>query len=429
MQALQIGPAVALDPEAFHLLIPGSMVAVACLLRPSWIMPVFLALTWMSIPAWLYGGLPSPVEVGAVVLLAYATWRATRASEVAKPVLMVVALIGFAALGASLASSEAAGIPTSWLGELSFLAIAALAVRDREDLDRVAVALCGSGAFLGLGAMYSILIGPTALFPVGGHLTGVQELRASGPFGEANFFALSMAALGPLAVYMATRRERWRRGLGIFTICALAGGILATGSRGGAIAFGAGLIMAWLALTARRKRIAILAILVVVALLPVFSAQISGSSERTVSGRATENQIAVGMFADRPIAGVGVGEYPALYRTYAREIGNDPRPVRAPHSLPLQIAAEQGLFGIAAWLIAGIAVLGYVLRHGVWRLAIGRAVILSVAAYWIGSLFLQGSQIRLLFILTGLIFAAGAPQPDRVPASVGRLEPAGARAP
>ena len=415
-----------LNAEAVHVLLAGSVVILACLLRPSWILPTFIALTWMAIPASVYGGLPSPVEVGGLALLVFAAWRATREREVAKPVLIVAALLGFAAVGTSLASPEYSSVPLKWLQSLSFLVIAALAVRDAEDVDRVAVALCLVGSFLSLGAMYSVLVHPTEIFRLNEPVTGTQAARAAGPFGESNFFALSLAAIGPLSVYMLTRSIPRRRALGIFTLCCLVGGVLSTGSRGGALALAAGLVAAWFALSARRKRALIVSVLAVAALVPAFSAQIASSGERTISGRETENQIAIAMFGDHPVTGVGVDVYQTLYRSYSRDIGADPRMVRAPHSLPLQIAAEQGVFGIIAWLAAAIVVVGYVRTRRLWSLPLGRAVILSLTAYCVGSLFLHGSQINLLFVLTGLVFALGARGYAYAPASVDRLELAGA---
>jgi putative inorganic carbon (hco3(-)) transporter len=410
---------VSAGPEAVGVLLIGCAIAAVCLLRPEWILPTFIGLTWMAVPASLYGGLPSPVELGGVVLLGFAAWRAARVRDVAAPVLIVSALLALAAVGTTLASPEDSGIPVDWLGDLSFLLIAALAVR-AANVDRVVVVLCAVGAFLALGGVYSILVGPSALFPLHDEVTGPEAARAAGPFGEANFFALSLASLGPLCVYLVIGSGP-RRALGGFALCCLAGGVLATGSRGGALALVVGLVAAWLLLTKRRGRALGVAALAAAALLPVFSAQIESSEERTVSGRATENRIAVAMFADHPVTGVGVDVYPTLYRDYARKIGNDPRHLRAPHSLPLQVAAEQGLFGIVAWLAAATVLVGYAITRRVWHSALGRATILAVGTYCVGSLFLQGSQIRLLFILVGLVFALGAGQRHPVSASAVRL--------
>ena len=294
-------------------------------------------------------------------------------------------------------------------------------------MDRVVVVLCAVGAFLALGGVYSVLVGPTELFPLNDEVTGPEAARAAGPFGEANFFALSLAALGPLCVYLLIGSGP-RRALGGLALCCVAGGVLATGSRGGALALVVGLVAAWLLLSERRRLAPLgVAALAAAALLPVFSAQIASSEERTVSGRATENTIAVAMFADHPVTGVGVDVYPTLYRDYAREIGNDPRHLRAPHSLPLQVAAEQGLFGIIAWLAAATVLVGYAITRRVWHSALGRATILAVGAYGVGSLFLQASQARLLFILIGLVFALGAGQQQPASANGAAVRPARAR--
>ena len=61
-----------------------------------------------------------------------------------------------------------------------------------------------------------------------------------------------------------------------------------------------------------------------------------------------------------------------------------------------------------AWCIAGLLVFRYARAREVWALPIGRAVILALATYLAGSLFLHGSQLRLPFLLAGLIFALGA---------------------
>src|SRR5206468_863211 len=116
---------------------------------------------------------------------------------------------------------------------------------------------------------------------------------------------------------------------------------------------------------------------------------------RTVAGRLTENRIAVAMFRDRPLLGVGPGRYRERYRDYARRIGNDVRPVREAHSLPLQIAAEQGLIGLLGWMSAALAIAATALRRRVFDHLAGRALGAALATYATGSLFLHGSQLRL----------------------------------
>jgi hypothetical protein len=143
-------------------------------------------------------------------------------------------------------------------------------------------------------------------------------------------------------------------------------------------------------------------------LLVVFSAQVTESTGRDVSGRATENVVALHMFLDHPITGVGPDQYPFYYRDYTRKFGDDPRYQREPHSLPLQIAAEQGIVGIVSWLGVLVLLVRFIFSTGVWWDPLGRAVVTAIGAYFVASLFLHGSQIRLLYVLIGLLLSVGA---------------------
>jgi O-antigen ligase len=397
------------EPKAAPVLLAAGVLAVFMIYRPAWIVPAFIALTWMALPGRFFGGLPSPVEMGGLVLVSFAAWRSLRRPELAAEVLVIVTLLAAPLIISGALSSDGPTVPVKDLRELLFLFIAALCVYGVGSAERAATALVVVGLILGLGGIYSVLVGPSELFPLieePTYFTEREAARAAGPFGEPNFYALSMAALTPLALYLITK-VGWRRWLGIGALIAIAGGIMAAGSRGAAVAmlFGIGAVALFTA--NRQLRLAVLAIaLAAVAIVPLlFASQLGSSATRSVSGRATENLIAVEMLGDRPITGVGPDQYVELYRDYSRDIGDDPRPTREPHSLPLEIAAEQGVVGIVGWLAAGFVALSYVLSRGIWSTVLGRALVISVAAYMVGSLFLHGSQLRLPFILVGLALA------------------------
>jgi O-antigen ligase len=114
------------------------------------------------------------------------------------------------------------------------------------------------------------------------------------------------------------------------------------------------------------------------------------------------------MLADHPLLGVGPGNYPTFYRDYSRRIGNDARVQREPHSLPLEIAAEQGAAGLLGWTLMIVGLVGYALRRGVARRPAGRTVLLALATYATGSLFLHGSALRLAYLLIGMLIAVAA---------------------
>ena len=55
------------------------------------------------------------------------------------------------------------------------------------------------------------------------------------------------------------------------------------------------------------------------------------------------------MFADHPVLGVGIGNYAAVYPAYALPRWSDP--LGHAHNYYLNVAAETGLVGLAAYLV------------------------------------------------------------------------------
>jgi O-antigen ligase len=419
LSALQ---AVVVRPSLGAPLLAGTAVAGALALRPAWLVPGFVALTWAAIQTRLFSGLASPVELGGLVLLGIAAWRVANRRGPWADVLTVVALLGLPLVVTGLLAPESPGVSLHAIREVGFVAIAGLCIASRADLERAVLALVAVGAVLGAGAAVSVLSGPFSVFSVvsdssvtgpGGAAVAVTSaaaagagpFRAAGPFGEPNFFALSLAALIPLAALVAARRGPARL-LGLVALACLPAGVLATGSRGGVIAALAGLLVLAACSGGRVRLAAAATLLAAGAAVPLFLGQAAQSGQRTTSGRATENRIAVAMFADRPAAGVGPGHFPALYRDYSRRIGNDPRVGREPHSLPLEIAAEQGAIGLLGWLAAAVLVARRLRGRRLWRDPTGGALIAATVAYGTGSLFLHGSDLRLPFLLVGMLLAA-----------------------
>lgn len=398
--------AVTLQPKLALVLAFGVGAGVAMLLQPRWVVPVLLGVTYMSIGASHFGGLPSPTEVGAVVLLPVVIWRAVRRPEVARDVLLVAGLFVLPMAAATIVSGGGADPTIDNIRRLVFLAIAALCLRGVEDVDRVVKLLVALGIVLGVGAAWSVLVGPTALFKLRVDEFGEQAPRAAGPFGEPNFFALSLVVLMPLALLLVSRggRERW---LGFASALALFAGVLAAGSRAALLTLVVAIVASAIVYGPRARRATLAVVVAMVPLVAVFATQAASSTERQIEGRATENLVAVEMFADRPVAGVGPGQYTELYRDYARDIGNDPRSLRFAHSLPLEVAAEQGLFGIVGWLAVIAFVVRFVVSRRLWREPLGAALLVSLASFAFDSLFLHGSQLRILHIMLGLLLALG----------------------
>jgi O-antigen ligase len=396
-------------PGLFPFVVIGTFAALFVLRRPHWIIPGFIALVWTSIEQSFFGGLPSPIETGGLLLLGFAVYQGALRFDYAKEVLVVGALIAVPLLATALASPGGMALPVTRMKDLSFIFLVALLVKSVKDFDRTAVTLSCVGVLLGLGALYSVFVHPTTLFPLLAPTIPFQVIppRAAGPVGDPNFFALVMAALIPFTLYVVARGGR-RQVLGVVATLCLIAGVFATGSRGGLIAVGVSIIGAGVVMPVFRLRVAAVAVVIAALVaLPLFATQTQDASGRTIQGRLTENLVAVGMFSDHPIMGVGPGQFEANYHDYTRFIGNDPRPVREAHSLPLEIAAEQGLAGVIGFLVAFLTAFRFAWARGAWRLLVGRAVLLSIATYMTASLFLHGSEIRLLWVLLGLLLALG----------------------
>ncbi len=409
-------------PELLPIMLVAISTGLIMLWNSAWIVPAFAALTWTSIEQSQFGGV-SPIEIGGLVLLGVALLRGLRRPALLANALFVCLFIALPLLISALLSPDGFSMPTDALKNLSFLLIVALGMQTRKDIDRLTIALCLVAIFLGVGAASSVLLGPSGIFPVETDAAGVEAVRAAGPFGESNFFALSLAALLPVAIYNVSR-VGWRRSLGLAAAAAILAGIFAAGSRGGFLTAGFAIAAFGLAAGRREVRLGALAVLGVAFLMfPLFGAQVQSSAGRTVSGRETENLIAIAQFGDHPITGVGPDQYSVLYRDYSRKIGSDARVEREAHSLPLQLAAEQGVVGLLGWIGAIVAVVRFAWGRGVWDSMLGRAMLISCATWMFGSLFLHAGLLRLLFMLVGAVLAlAGASGPvgrraeDRRPA-------------
>jgi len=400
---------LSLKPGLFPFLVLGVVAGVYLLRNPRWIIPGYIALVWTAIDASYFGGLPSPIETAGIVLLSFATWQALARLDYAREVLVVCALLALPLLAAAIASPEGMVVPVRLLKDLTFLFLIALCVRTVADVERAAITLALVGIFLGAGSLFSVFVQGTRLFPLKAPDIAFQVIppRAAGPIGDPNFFALVMAALVPFALYLVARGGK-RQQLGIASTLVLIGGVFATGSRGGLLALGFAIVGAGIIMPVRRLRIAAaVVVLSTLVALPLFATQTKEAGARSTEGRLTENMVAVAMFRDHPVTGVGPNQFPGLYRDYTRDIGNDPRPVREAHSLPLQIAAEQGIAGVVGWVAAFLTVFRFAWGRGVWDLLLGRAVMLSIGSYMVASLFLHGDEVRLLYVLLGMLLALG----------------------
>jgi O-antigen ligase len=89
------------------------------------------------------------------------------------------------------------------------------------------------------------------------------------------------------------------------------------------------------------------------------------SLKKATSGRTDLIKGGVKMFLDRPILGYGSGAFAAEFRR--REHTSDERAASASHTIPVTVAAEQGILGLASYLLVLVTAFSLVLQ-GLGRL-------------------------------------------------------------
>lgn len=302
-------------------------------------------------------------------------------------------------------------------------------------------AIIGSTGFLGLLALGQFWTGDLTFDAFGLAQADYQQIsgtahayRAGGPFGDANFFGQVMVVSLALALERMRSASTWPVRTIAATAAAIAiGTIFITYSRGALVA---SLVVCVLALLRMRHRVMAISIAVVslaaigilappqyaerIAQVPASFGLGSGSTapatDPAIVGRTSSWVVAADMAVDSPLVGVGYGNYPTEYLDYSAHVGVDWRgEPRAPHSLPLQILAEQGVIGV---LLAGALVAGAFLSLAAARRRLRGAypptgdysmmggVSDALLGYLAASLFLHSAHPSILWVLLALGWSA-----------------------
>ena len=318
-------------------------------------------------------------------------------------------------------------------------------VRTPKVLHRVVWSLLIAGGLIGGLSLYQQLTG-TFDNPYGGFaqmtsrgfttaetLQGeVRQSRASGPIGEQNRYAQVMLMLVPLGLFRAWGETSRRLRLAAFVLTGLItiGATLAF-SRGAMVGFLILIvIMTFLRYLKVQQIVAIvLGIVLLIGAFPqisvrfgslgaLFSSQDEGgiqTADGALQGRATEMLVALRVFLDHPLLGVGPGLLGNEMAAYSREIGlRNIIATRESHSLYLGEAAEVGPFG----LITMLAIFFYTLhtlskarsywleRNEIKMANLCTGFFLAVISYMTTALFLHMSYLRYLWLIMALAAVA-----------------------
>ncbi|HRQ40137.1 MAG TPA: O-antigen ligase family protein [Chloroflexota bacterium] len=312
-----------------------------------------------------------------------------------------------------------------------------LAMRDSQSLRGVSYALLAAGIFMGSLTVYQQLTGTFenaywgfAQTEVKNIVTGVSDYRAAGPVGSTNYYALVMVVLVPLALDRVWHERKLAyRFLGLWALVVSILAVIFTFSRGGFIA-----LVVVLAIMIVRESLDPLKLLLSLTLLFIawqfipanYTERLSTTldllpgrgenarNEISFRGRTSEVVVAWLIFADHPVMGVGLNNYKNYYQAYAQPLGWDNRrEERAAHSLYLEMAAETGLVGLAAFGAIVVVALRRAYQTQKMFMRAGRydeatlafAWMVALVGYLVASLFLHGAYLRYFWLLIGILLA------------------------
>jgi putative inorganic carbon (hco3(-)) transporter len=264
----------------------------------------------------------------------------------------------------------------------------------------------------------------------------VSDARIAGPLDDPNFYAQILLLAIPIGFALtAITRGVWLRvSIGAATVAALAA-MLFTYSRGAMLAFAVMLCLLPFVVPARRRLFAgaLIVIALFLVLVPTDFGRRLATVEGTFGGRSGVERdssmekrkllaaAALQMVADRPLRGVGAGNFSEHYPHYARSIGSsspqydEPGTTQYPHSLYLEIGAETGLIGLAAFALALLVAFRTASRSTrllrVESMSAEALLVssfaLALTGYLVAALFLHGAYQRYLWLIFAFIVAAG----------------------
>ncbi len=219
--------------------------------------------------------------------------------------------------------------------------------------------------------------------------------RVNSLFFDPNIYGrfLATVMLGLAAVLLWSTRARVVAGCAAALVLLWAGLVL-TLSQSSFTALLAGLAVLGALRWGARLAGAVVGAFAVAAIVVVLAAPglvgVEGSADNITSGRSTLVTGGIDLARERPIAGWGAGAFRAEYRR--QEKTSSARASAASHTIPITVAAEQGVGGLALYLALVVVAFGRLLRatrDAVARAAVGAAFIALVVHTLLYAAFLE----------------------------------------
>lgn len=358
------------------------------------------------------GGVSFPKAVGLLLLLSWLGTLAIRRHGGGRlsPILVaaLILLPAWAAVSALWAIDMSGVIDSSqrWALNLMLIPIAFTAIRRPQHVEWVFMVFVA-------GVIMSALLGILGVFSDPSDDIGEETSRLGGAGINANQLGGLLVCATAFAAALALSRARsaGRRALwlGLAMLCAVA--LASTLSRGAIL----GMVVAFLfapliAGRGRRLPAALLSLLLgvsiamaVVALLPATATERLTASDRTGAGRTDIWRVGWRMVEDRPLVGVGAGNFDNTTINYLVQPGaiqRDEFIVDTPkvaHNIYLQVLAELGAVGFVLFL----AIVGICLGS-----ALGAARLFQRGGRFEGELLARALALALIGLLAADFFSS-----------------------
>lgn len=437
----------------------GSIVFLATLVRPEYgLYLLILAVPFGSVREIAISGFTvgaAEALVGLVLAAWLARMVAVREIKTIHPPLLLPLLIFLGAILLSL--TDALSLKYSfkeilkWVEVLGiYLFVANVIEREQGKVVILMMLLAGIGqALLGFYQFFA-RVGPPAFVILG------RFVRAYGTFEQPNPYGGYLGLVLPLSCgvllgagglrywILDIRHQSTNLPAALLGLATMGAALLMSWSRGAWMGFAAALVMMTLAYSRRPTTLfALLCLLAASALLlgsvqalpqaivqrftdflPYLNILDVRGVELTegnyaVLERMAHWQAAWGMFSDRPWLGVGIGNYEPVYPAYS--LPGWTEPLGHAHNYYLNIAAEAGLIGLAAYLVLWVAAFWQAWKvvrtaQGYWRGVaagiLGVLTHLSVHNFF-DNLYVHNMYLHVAMLL-GLLFVAAERETSNV---------------
>jgi O-antigen ligase len=240
----------------------------------------------------------------------------------------------------------------------------------------LAVLLVLAVAFVGIGfveyARRELLLNPKVI----SSNQFESYFRVNSLFFDPNIYGrfLATVMIGLTAVLL------WCKRTALVVVCAgalalLWAGLVLTLSQSSFTALLAGLAVLGALRWGARRAALVVALFAIAGVAVVLAAPaavgLDQSTDAATSGRSTLVSGGIDLARDRPVAGWGAGSFRREYRSHEKT--SSARASAASHTIPITVAAEQGLGGLALYLALLVVAIGGLLRGA--RTSIARAAI------------------------------------------------------